>query len=450
MKRKKIILFFISFFLFSAFTSVVGTSNIDYWDKVTIMDDNFSVAISNTPNLHSYSGNRGLKDIIPVGIQDTDNESIKIFIAKAQYTFSVVFWTECGANDAVSLSERTATKKWLGLTTCTGTLQTKTTTNYYVKYNYYSVSPKTTGKGFSGNVLFDADLSDLTPSELDFGNTVVNINSKQFISELSSIMLIDSHVEEHAKYASIVNTNENAEIVVKDVSPNFGTAESKCDEASSIIASHFNNVNLGVRRGSRTTSTIQQGKTTIPRGSVDDIKTKGVYISLVPDIKKINQEIIIRSQDITVDTKTQLFSPAKILQMTSVKQETNVVPIGVDVKNYAISLDLQADFLLYSTCEIDQLKEEEKPTLEIPESELEDYYWDQFLEGQTEAYLAYQEMSDAEIAATEFWSKYGTVIIIAGVSLLALAGIAGFIYVKYFTPVGMVMSDMSKSNLNRG
>lgn len=436
-KKTTIILFFISFFLFSSsFISVVGTSNIDYWDKVVIMDDNFVVDVSNTPNLHSYSGNRGLEGITPIKIQDTDNESIKVFIAKATYSFSVVFWTECGANDAVGFSELTSTEKWLGLTACTGTLQPKTTSNYYIKYNHcHNMQIRTVGTGFSGNVVFDVDLLDLTPSELDFGNTIVNINSKQFISELSSIVLKDSHVEEHARYASIVNTNENAEIVVNDVSPDFSTAQSKCDEASDIIATHFNNVDLGVRRGTRSTSTFQQGKTTIPRGSVDDIKSNGVYIALVPDIKKINQEIIIRSQDITVDTKTQLFSAARILEKTSVKQSTYIVPIGVDVINYAISLDLEANFMLYSTCEVSQLEEEEKPSLDIPDSELEDYYWDQFFEGQTGAYLEYQTKSDLEIATTGFLAKFRTTIIVGSIVLvsgLAIVGVAGFIYVSKF------------------
>lgn len=424
-------------------TTAIQTMN---WDSAIVSGSNLRVNLKGVSNIkYEISGGTIDGQIEPIRNQKID-ETTYLYQARVYVKFSLVFWTELRVADACSATSGTSSQEWLDLVTMTDeTFQSNLQESHLsVSYNKYSIPTiKSTAKGFSGKVNVNTSLVDLNPNVLDFGNDQIQIDANEFTASLNELIVMSSSSQNIADYTSVVQSVGETTLSALDIATPTGDAAAKCGQASSLVTTTITSSNLGVFRLTQTTPTLQQGAVTAPAQGAN-VKD-GMNLRIIPNILTIQEGLKVRKQKIAVDIQSGALgtSPARILtSMTTPVEERTIGDrvIGWKVENFAVKVDLKAEFYLYAKCQVHQLTDGDKPNMEIPDAQISTYIWTSDLTGGTGAEVIVDSSDPFANWLGSLWENYkGIIIAVIIIAVLVAAG-----YVLFFTPIGsFLLGSMS-------
>jgi hypothetical protein len=435
MRKTQIFFLFLIVFItpFFMVNSVLAATPETTFNTATIGSSNFDLAVKGLPGgIKSSVGAAHSTTVDKINTINID-ETTKLTTYRAYTYISVVVWSETLPAQAVTASKITASQQWLKLISCTvySTKSNYAVNDYSASYENY-INPTITqiGKGFEGLVTFNAQVKDLNPSSLDFGNTQYKISGKEFTGSLNQIVVMGSSAQNVGQYSTVVQSTGSTTLGVLDIPISKTQATTQADEANVALSTFIDNSNLGFQRLPQTKPTLQQGAITQPSGGA--VVTSGMNIRLVPDVKLIKENLRVRSQTIGVDTKSGFNSPAKVLAewTTPVAQEDIDRTIGWHVENYAIKVDLRLEFNLYSKYTVTQLTQPSTPALTIPKVQINDNVIASDITGDTGAEIAVQSETQFDAFFKDLWADYWYLFILIGVAVAGIAGLVLYTYIK--------------------
>jgi hypothetical protein len=418
---------------------------LESWEDATIGAANLQVtpAQTGTPitgSLSSLKYQKGssviVSPITPMGSQVLPNGKTA-FKSNVFIEFSVIFWTEYTVNQAVTWTESSTEAQWLGLGLtdaadyCQLEAHAYRVTSYYGKYYYIIPGAISTGaKGFDGYVMLNPTLKDLTPSRLNFESTSVSVSMESFTSVPTQVIILNSKSVNVGDYTTKVNTigDVGSMSIDKQAPPtvDYSGSSGSCGLGASSASTYFTTQKLGFARLATSNATVQQGKVSPFVIGSDNGLTQGLAMSIIPDIKKMNIPITIRNQYVAVQTDKPWYStdnPGVIPRHSGALVETTIAEryVAMIVKNYCTYATVRVKFDLYAVGTVTKENDPEQPVLEVPDTQIEDYVWEDKFGGETGGgYAEDSNMSELDI----LWAQWGWLII----TILVVIGLGFFTY----------------------
>lgn len=436
---KRTPLFFIFFIvLCSQFTFTISVKAEDpTFDFANLSNSNFTLSIGGLPeNIHKYVGIADLDRVEQINTINIDNTT-RLATFRAFVYQSVVFWTEARPENAVTANKVTVEKQWLRLITANSETFKGgyKDTPYVASYeNYLNPQVAAAAQGFSGDVQLNAQAQSLVPSMLDFGNAQYQITGKEFTSSLNGIVVMGKSAQAIGTYTTVVQESGQFSLSARDVPISDSAARTQAAGGADALSSQIIKSNLGFFRQPipNPLPNLQVGGWSLPGAGVS-VKN-GMYLSIIPDVKLIKEDLKVRSQTIGVDTVSDAFggSPPRIITAWCTNPEENNIDrvIGWNVQNYAIKVDLRIEYNLYSKYEVKQIVDPATPSLEIPEVQINDQIIESKFNGQTGAEILYQSETPTEAFFADLWADYWFIIIPVGVLILAVLAFVAFGYIN--------------------
>jgi hypothetical protein len=441
--------------------TVNSVSEAELWKKPVLTGSQLEVSVTGiNSNIHKYVSGGSIKgNIEPLSANPVTNSNLTLFKSRVFMTFSVVFWTEALPDEVLLTTSQTKTVKWLQLITTTesNTMINYHTYPFFATYNTYSPPQlKAEATGFRGLVNITPSLNSLTPFTMTFGNEEITIKSREFYAVPKELLVIDSNAVRIGNYTTKVDKIGETHLAVMDIGGS--TIENVKGYGKDAETALLNAIGgLGVFRQPQNKPTFQQGVYSLPSTGAN-LLTNLLDLTMKPNIRLINEPLLVKRRDplvVDIQTNTYGFPPlgwtayADVVFVSSsgiLEYTIPDRPIGWEVENYAVKIDLQCEFELFSLAEITQKADPTKPGLKYPILQLADYFWQSLIGGDTGATIVFDSTSWLSDFLNQLWQQYWWVFIIIGV--VALGG--GFLYFRFGTPIGKALGSPRIMGKNAG
>jgi hypothetical protein len=392
------------------------------------------------------TGGAKIFQITPTGssIVTIDGKEYRKMEATIWYDFSLEVWTKGAVMDCFSKDEVTKNFVWLTLTTgrdpdlipaepftIDPNNQVDQRDNYSIQYTTFeNIVPVV--KGVDRRVNIDVSLESYVPDQIDFGSFQLDMKTKEIVAIPQQITVLSSYVEDIGKYNTFtVAQGETKGITSTLCSPPDLFAGSAYLNGVN-IATDLQNLQLGAKRLDQNPVTIQQGYSTPYIRGTDDVLERGLYINVVPTITRIDENLLLRSRYLVVDTTTECFlgycwDNAGIHPNSQQVVETvEKRAIAVTVQHKAVIGNLRVEFKAYAITDYTTIQDPDKPNLVLPETMYDDMYWENYLTGQTGVEISTFVNDPLGQGLTGFLSSNWVSIII----ILAIAAVVAFIFLR--------------------
>jgi len=435
-------LLFVNIISFGSAADVVSTPTgditTDFWSsKADLSGSNLKYTV-NTASFGSLRFQPGVVNLVQfdnLGSEQTADGYTKVK-GKAYFDFTMNFYTLVSVDEVYpSKAQVPVGGVFCTIQKCTspsntGSYQPKQEYRYaYTKWSLGAMS----NFGFDGNVPITFNLADLTPDQLDFGGTKINVNTKSFVGVISDSYVMKSSYSTLAEY----NTNYNQQISTSTLTVTDRTS----DPVPSIPVSGTSDVismDLGLKDGAQSSYTAKQFVVDYP--SVGQQVQGGFHLTLSPQVKVKEQQLNLYKRDYVLidvqkdwwDTTSGIISgksTSLFIDSTSHKRT-----IGYEVQNYAVSVTVRVTADIYALLEV-------KPTvehieLEGPTGKLGDYEYDN--DATTDG--GDTEITDSPVVA--WWNANWWWI-----ALVVFAVI--FVVLMVYTPLGGMILPKIKTKFNK-
>jgi len=292
--------------------------------------------------------------------------------------------------------------------------------------------------GYDGQVGISASIKDLTPDVLDFGNTQIVVKTKSLTGVVTEATVLSSDQQPIGQYTNVITEVGQVNIGSIAASSSNTDASTKCRDASTAVNNWLTANQVGVFREPQISKTIRQGAFTPPVvGS--DVLSRGINVRMLPDIQAIYEPLKVRSATLGVDVQESIVNhagiePARTSQVTQDGIPDRIVAFQVTQK--AIQAKLRVVAMIYAIADITPVITE-KPTLELPDTQIEDMYWDSTIGGDTGATITIKDDD-----TTKWWEDNAWWII----SLIVLVVILAILI---YTPLGSMILHLFMSKRSR-
>lgn len=289
-------------------------------------------------------------------------------------------------------------------------------TETHYSMDYYSWSLGTfSGQGKNGYVTVNAEFKDLTPTTLDFNTVQFETQTKSFVSRVTETKITEVVFSAIGEYDTFYQGENIAELSVLDLSKDANP------DGSNGVSNQISNLQLGVTRGTRISSTYQQGAKYVQSGIISD---NYFFIKMRPDVKVTEEPLNTRFQKVVVDTKSGILgiSPAGIdvsLTGPMIKSTTKRI-VGWELQNYNAHITFKTEIDLYSLAKFEYHAESEGDLGDIPAFQLEDMYFNNLFFGDTGAGLVIDSEDPLSSWLSNLWSEYWYIIILVAIIALVI------------------------------
>lgn len=422
-QRKLFFLFFLFVFPLLGSNIINGTAATSEIPNATLFQSNLNFKLNTPENIRVEIGGKTLTSFKTLG-STLQEDDYRLYHARLFFDVEANIYTTYSVSDVFpSATSRQYSTKWLDLYTSNDPDNSVWIANhpmdhtaYSINYNSYSLG-SFSGYGLNGFIGLDVSFNDLTPESLDFGTVQIESNTKAFVSQIAETTITDITFAEIGQYDSFYEGDNIASLTALDLNG----ANPPGDYG---IAAQIANLDLGVKRGTQTTPTYQQGEKYIQAGVISNNQ---FYAKIKPDVKIKHEQLINRYQYLVVDVSTAWLGldPAGIdTELTKPWSETSIDRIiGWEVKNYNAHVNFKTEVDIFALSQLAYDSTGETDLSDLPAYQLEDMFFNNLFYGDTGGGFVFDSSDPVDSFLSGIWEKYWPIIVVAAIiALLVTVG----------------------------